>query len=371
MTRQELVDRYFLARILWWRNDIETLDAATVAQLRTILESVKREILATFDAQAQALTSVTEWREDRLRQVDAWIDELLSPVNAGMTATISTAAVAATTASLATYNATLAFDGKALAVKTVGLTAEQLEAFFVNDPLSNRVLGEWVSQSFDDGVKASIRSALQSSVVMGEGSEKAVRRLLQQAILDGFALTERQADTLARTYIQSGDAAAQEAVYKNNAHIVKGVVWSTAHDNHVCPLCAPLDGMRWKNGEEHPPFKRHPNCRCTLLPIVYAKDLDIAPDALRDVATPWVLRDPGTLGKRNAAKIYDAGTTRENFPGWWATLPYAEQTKSIGAIRTRLIRAGDLRWSDLVNKHTGAYRTLHELGYTLRGQRVE
>lgn len=45
-------------------------------------------------------------------------------------------------------------------------------------------------------------------------------------------------------------------------------VWETARDERVCPICAPLDGLRenpsggWGPNSERPPA--HPNCRCGI-----------------------------------------------------------------------------------------------------------
>lgn len=45
------------------------------------------------------------------------------------------------------------------------------------------------------------------------------------------------------------------------------LVWHTAHDELVCPLCSSLDGMEWQSDDSNmlvPPDDSHPNCRCTL-----------------------------------------------------------------------------------------------------------
>ena len=66
----------------------------------------------------------------------------------------------------------------------------------------------------------------------------------------------------------------------NELGVVKKARWNTAHDERVCPICAPLhgktvelDGGKWRvkvGGQwkeiEAPPA--HPNCRCWLTPVV-------------------------------------------------------------------------------------------------------
>lgn len=96
------------------------------------------------------------------------------------------------------------------------------------------------------------------------------------------------------------------------------------------------------------------------------RELGIDRDELEEVARTWVIREPGNVDA-GGRKILYAGTTKENFSGWWETLPVEQQVQSIGPIRTRLINSGKLTWKDLVNKSTGRYYTLEELGFTQQG----
>ena len=43
-------------------------------------------------------------------------------------------------------------------------------------------------------------------------------------------------------------------------------MWSTALDSKTCETCAPLDQMRWDQGDNsRPDWPIHPNCRCESL----------------------------------------------------------------------------------------------------------
>lgn len=45
------------------------------------------------------------------------------------------------------------------------------------------------------------------------------------------------------------------------------LVWRTAHDERVCPLCSSLDGMEWQSDDPNmlvPGDDTHDNCRCTI-----------------------------------------------------------------------------------------------------------
>jgi len=104
-------------------------------------------------------------------------------------------------------------------VSFVSLSAEQIRQMFVDTPLGGKTLSAWVDAAFDTTVKDGIKEELNVGMLQGEGYPKLVKRLSQ-----GFdMLSKEQATTLARTYVQSANVAAMEAVYKQNADVVKRV----------------------------------------------------------------------------------------------------------------------------------------------------
>jgi SPP1 gp7 family putative phage head morphogenesis protein len=53
------------------------------------------------------------------------------------------------------------------------------------------------------------------------------------------------------------------------------VKWVTAHDERVCPICEPLDGMIFDINDpslKTPPDDTHENCRCELEPVTAAEE---------------------------------------------------------------------------------------------------
>lgn len=116
---------------------------------------------------------------------------------------------------------------------------------------------------------------------------------------------------------------------------------------------------------------RHPRCRCLWLPWVKSwHDLGIDADDLEKAARPWLIREKGNIDEGGNRKVLNFGTTKEDFAGWWKTLNYKDQIQSIGPVRTRLINNGLLTWKDLVNKNTGHYYTLEELGFSESGKKL-
>ena len=60
MTPDELTAKYLLARILYWRDQLDGLDGAAVAQLIKVLSSAKADVLARLKADADGIASVPD-----------------------------------------------------------------------------------------------------------------------------------------------------------------------------------------------------------------------------------------------------------------------------------------------------------------------
>ena len=99
-------------------------------------------------------------------------------------------------------------------------------------------------------------------------SGKSVRRMAN-VIMDRFGVGYRAAECLVRTetsYVQNQSAAKS---YQDAGCTEYEIL--TASDRRTCRRCAGQNGKRYlftemQAGENAPPF--HPNCRCTILPVV-------------------------------------------------------------------------------------------------------
>jgi len=119
---------------------------------------------------------------------------------------------------------------------------------------------------------------LQQGLQNGKSAES----IFTQSRADSIAATETTAaasagEQAARQELEAGDSTAigalaifgmlageTDAVDKIQHDVVE--TWETEDDARVCPICAPLDGMkRDKWGNEFPTGPpAHPNCRCWL-----------------------------------------------------------------------------------------------------------
>lgn len=260
MTPDDTLALYLLSRSLWWRHDLEQLDAEAVAAVIAALEAAQKDIASRLAAEAAGLATLSDWRREQDEALNAWADEVLAGARATITGTVSEASITAAAASLAAYNAILTLDGKASAVKSVGLTSAQIASWFQDTALGSGGLEHWVDTALDNGVKQAILAVLRQVAVEGKGTAEAVRRVLVAASDAGFELTRREAITITRTFIQTANVNAQEAVYKANEGLFKGYKRVETLDNRTCMQCLWGDGAVYKLDEPRPQLPAHPNC---------------------------------------------------------------------------------------------------------------
>lgn len=134
-----------------------------------------------------------------------------------------------------------------------GLTRDQIRQFFVDQPLGGRLLSEWVDRSFTSGAQQLMLDAIRAGVMQGESYRKLERRVMDAAA-QGFGITQREAATLVRTYVQSANTGAQEAVYKQNEDIIRGYKRVETLDNHTCRI--PFSAL-WRKSPAHRGRRKH------------------------------------------------------------------------------------------------------------------
>lgn len=367
MTPNELMERYYLARIIGWRHELELLDAEAVAELIKALKAANNELRARIAAELPKVWA--SYTPDKGgAAIRLWLGELLADPAAQVSNTVAEGWSISAQQSLAAYNDILSIGGLATNIATIPITIETVKNLASKKLFAGWSLPELVGKAFSEGQIASIIKSLDTSIKDGVGYKKAVKSVLDTAIDEGFQVTQRQAITLARSYIQQASVNAQLAVYEHNKEVLKGVKWCAILDLNVCPLCAATDGYTYTWGEERPPMPRHPRCRCLWTPWTKSwRDMGIDADDLKKAARPWLIREKGNIDA-GGRKVLKFGTSEEDFSGWWKTLDYKEQIQSIGPVRTRLINEGKLSWADLVDKNSGRYYTLKELGFSEGGK---
>lgn len=113
-----------------------------------------------------------------------------------------------------------------------------------------------------DEMNKQIIRELTDGVQLGESIPKLAARLTDR--VDKIGKT--RATMMART--ETINAFTQGAELRYAQAGIKTLEWLTAHDSRTCNDCLELDGKQFsiKSAHVRPPL--HPNCRCSLLPVI-------------------------------------------------------------------------------------------------------
>lgn len=170
------------------------------------------------------------------------------------------------------------------------LTADTLREDYYDDLIRDLLGREWRAQ-YDvelDDLVVGIRRAIGQSMMDGEGMAGIQRRVRAamgvetdrrrgragSAERKGYRANFNRVQVMTRTVVQTVANNGTIAAYKANSDVLSGYEWLTANDEKVCPDCRGMDGKVFSfKSRVRPP--KHPNCRCTVIPV-------IKPDALED-----------------------------------------------------------------------------------------
>ena len=146
------------------------------------------------------------------------------------------------------------------------LEAQGIEPSQTNAP-ADRLLAEVLVQrnigalkGLTDDMGKDITRELTDGISKGEGVDKLTERV--DEVVD---IGVDRARMIARTETMYAFNAVARERYKRAG--IEEVEWLAAINEATCETCIDLDGKRFKLGSE-PECPKHPNCRCTLIPIV-------------------------------------------------------------------------------------------------------
>jgi len=162
-----------------------------------------------------------------------------------------------------------------------------------DDTIYNLLGQEWLELFADEtdmlvvGIRQDIRRVM---------NERGSREDASQAIADGLGVRLERAgrtvppikltgnvhrlNVIARSYMIEAMNRATVATYEDNADLIWGVRFLTSADGRVCPICTKLLGQQWELGSpdiQMPVTDTHPQCRCTLLPVM-KRDIELVAD---------------------------------------------------------------------------------------------
>lgn len=176
-------------------------------------------------------------------------------------------------------------------------------------------------------VADAVRERLTTAILTGQNPRVAARAIMR----DGADMASSRAETIARTeLLRAQREATRDRLDKSD--VVDQWVWFSAADSRTCAVCWGMHGTRHPTSET---LDGHPNCRCTMVPLI-----------------------PG-------------GSAEKIPPGdeLLATRPLEEQRKVLGPKRHELWASGRQTLDDMVGRRSngrwGTMRTLNPIDHTL------
>ncbi len=150
-----------------------------------------------------------------------------------------------------------------ITLKRIGVEAvigEGLADWRVIDTLKVRNLS--ALRGINDEMNKTIINELTDGINRGESIPKLAKRITDS--VNGIGI--KRATVMARTETLYAFNTAAETRYGQSG--IEKMEWLTAHDERLCPQCQPLDGVQFRVDSRHERPPLHPQCRCTLLPVI-------------------------------------------------------------------------------------------------------
>jgi len=375
MNPDQQIDLYRAARAIAWSYKLEQYDAAALKDLQRIVEKSKTSIVQKFaDGLGQEGSYTRKHFQNSLKELDRLSLGLQQQLGEALTTSTSRIGSLA----LKEWGESLSVGGVSKMVNTVALSPEQFAAFFKRNPPAGILIPKVMRNAINQGVTARIQGELLDVLREGALTGQSYKRIVDKLSESFTDFSRHQLTTLTRTFFQTANAQAFDAVYQANQDIMEGKIWTNVNDDRVCLQCLPLGEVLYKKGEPHPPMPRHPNCRCMFrAKTVSYRSLGIDLDELEDVVQPvvtrgyekngkWIIPPAGTgTGRGPRAISFYQGGMKEAFPD----LPVAQQKAMLGVGRYNLYKSGELSLDQLADPTTGKLWLLKELdeGMHLRG----
>lgn len=194
-------------------------------------------------------------------------------------------------------------DGVKLGSKTV---SDALQTSMLNERAIDQLIkqpwqdGDFSSRVWDNKAQliASMKSELTAGIVKGDGIYKVADRLDKRLDV-GKSQTQR----LARTEYMHALNAGQLETYQENGY--DKLEWVASEDGKGCDTCHLRNGKQYKI-DDVPILPAHPNCRCTMIPVITDEMIEKQAKALKEAqpeesASEWFDEAKEQIDKTNMA----------------------------------------------------------------------
>lgn len=292
--------------IAQYRADLLANEAKATLAIGNAYKVTRERLIARINDLADAIaedgaeftaSEVLKWQRAQtlLRQVEAEMSTLATasaqPIEASQSAAVELAGDQAKGLALATAQSAGA-DAIAATIDTTWnrLNTGAAEAM-VGRMSDGSPLRDWLGQ-FGKQQRSILGDALQSAAALGTNPRDVARML--QGKVDASAA---RLLLMSRTEILGAQRAATMQNYQDNADIVDGFIWISAHQDRTCLACLSLDGQFFPLTVDFQPS--HVGCRCSSRASV--KGVDMARRGIR-TGEEWFKAQPEAVQREMIPK---------------------------------------------------------------------
>ena len=296
-----------IQRELWLKTQLATIEA----QFRPVADRIY-QVLPEAQARAfeEGLTNARKYLEAGGIQPEPAATTTLSGVTAG-------GQQVSVTGNLPGFNVTNAMNKGFI---SPSITRQQIVAaaretgFSVLSPGGSKVgladlLPKWMAAQSDQ-----VARHLRAGFLVGNSNDEIMREIGPLGPgRKGWAMTE----AVVRTSMAEASQSAHDAFYDANEDLLPKTKsgfrwwWDASNDTRLCPECAPLDGIKFKERNEPPhAWPAHFSCRCRLLPITATMELLEEEDG--PASGSFLEATPVEYDRRGKRKDPPPGYTGEN-----------------------------------------------------------
>jgi hypothetical protein len=299
-------------RQLWLKTQLATIEA----QFRPVADRIYQVLP---EAQARAF-------EEGLTNARKYLEAGgIQPEPAAVTTTLSSTTIGgqqvSMTGNLPGFNLTSAVDKGFI---SPSITRQQIVAaaretgFSVLSPGGSKVGLADLLPKYTAALGKQVQDKLRAGFLLGLTNEEVERQIISVAGelgpgRKGRAMTE----AVVRTSMAEASQSAHDAFYDANADLLPKTKsgyrwwWDASNDTRLCPVCAPLDGIKFKERGEPPhAWPAHFSCRCKLLPITATMELLEEEDGL--ASGSFLEAEPVEYDRRGKRKPPPSGFTGDD-----------------------------------------------------------
>jgi hypothetical protein len=171
------------------------------------------------------------------------------------------------------------------------------------------LLPEWMNAQANQ-----VERAMRTGFLLGQSNEEIMREVGPLGPgRKGWAMTE----ALVRTGMAEASQSAHDLFYEANEDLLPKTKsgyrfwWDASNDTRLCEVCAPLDGIKFKERSSPPhAWPAHWNCRCKILP--WTATMELLEEEEGPAKGSFLEATPVEYDKRGKRKPPPAGFTGDN-----------------------------------------------------------